>query len=102
MSSSGCSKSSASGIAHADGARAEERLAVGRELFAGVDRKPASAHDHFLAAEYEVQEHGHPPGMLAAELANGREHGARILTGRHADPAGVRLARTAVLRAAAV
>src|SRR5262249_35318565 len=102
MSSSGCSNSSASGIVHADSAWAEARLAVGHELFAAVDREPAGADDHFLTADHEVQEHRDPPGMLAAELANGREHGARILAGRHADPASVRLAHAAVLRTTAV
>src|SRR5262249_53091509 len=102
MSSSGCSKSSASGIVHADAARAGAGLAVGHEVFAAVDGKPPGADDHFLTAKYQVQEHRNPPGMLGAEVTNGREHGARILAGRHADPASVRLAHAAVLRAAAV
>src|SRR5262245_3469114 len=102
MSSSGCSNSSASGIVHADGARTEKRLALGHEVFAAIDREPAGADDHLLAAEDEVQEHRDPPGVLAAELSDGRQRSARILAGRHADSTGVRLAHAAVLGAAAV
>src|SRR5262245_35645407 len=102
MSSSGCSKSSASGIVQADGARAEERLAVDHELFAAIDRESAGADDHLLRADQEMQEHRDPPGMVAAKLLDGRESGAGILARRDPDPAGVRLAHAAGLRASAV
>src|SRR5262245_60394895 len=102
MSSSGCSKSSASGIVHADGAGAEKRLAVGHERLAAIDRESARADHHFLRADQEVQEHRHATGMLGTELLDGREGGAGILARRDADPAGIRLAHAAVLRAGAI
>src|SRR5258706_329367 len=92
----GCSKSSASGIVHADRAGAEGRLALGDELLASVDREAAGPDDDFLGVEEEVQEHGHAPGMLAADPSHGREGDARVLARRDADPAGAGLGAPAI------
>src|SRR5262249_14041494 len=87
----GCSKSSASGIVHADRAGAQSGLTLGDQLLAGVDRKAAGPDDDFLGVEQQMQEDRHASGMLAANPAHGRQGAARILARRDADPAGARL-----------
>src|SRR3989442_3009071 len=88
-SSSGNSKSSASGILHGDRTGAQERLDLRAELLARVDVDAVAAEHNLLRREKEVEEQRDAPRVRGADPP---ERGERVFGrrgGRHADPARV-------------
>src|SRR5262245_20234680 len=92
ISSSGCSKSSASGMLHHRSSRAEQGLELAEQLGACVHGESARADDDFLGGQYQVQEDRDRSRVLSTGLAHGGQWPRRVVAGPNTDAQHIGLA----------